>query len=116
MNLRNFGGIRERIERARNIAFYQKTVVLISDIEIERCPLFVRRAEMDILQLLKYTGIFMLKGVCAKRQVQTAIVLARGWGTITVEFLLPHDKPVSHEVVLLSTEFGGVEAGTFEQA
>jgi len=116
MNLRNFCGIRERIERARNVAFYQKTVVLISDIKVERRPLFVRRVEMDVLQLLKYTGIFMLKGVCAKRQVQTAIVLARRWGTITVECLLPHDKPVPHEVVLLSTKFGGVETGSLEQA
>ena len=46
----------------------------------------------------------MLDGVCAKRQVQTAIVLARGWGKIIVELLLPHDKPVLHEVVLLSTD------------
>ena len=71
---------------------------------------------MNVLQLLKYTGIFMLKGVCAKRQVQTAIVLARRWGTITVEFLLPHDKPVRHEVVLLSTEFGWGETGSLGQA
>ena len=34
------------------------------------------------------------------------MVLAQiGWGTITVELLLPHDKLIQHEVVLLSTEW-----------